>query len=101
MTEQDDCEVINMAHNYGECSFCGGEVHESRIMLDYWHHGQLFVFHDVPAGVCDQCGEQYLMASVAKALERELTSAFPPTETLVVPVIRWSQRRAAVSAASA
>ncbi len=51
---------------YGDCSFCGGEVKEDRVELDYRYKGKLFIFQNVPAGVCQQCGEKNLTAKVAK-----------------------------------
>jgi len=49
-------------HKYGDCSFCGGEVKGDKVELDYRYKGDLFVFQNVPAGVCQQCGEKYLTA---------------------------------------
>ena len=39
-------------HKYGDCSFCGGEVKEERVELDYRYKGKLYIFQNVPAGVC-------------------------------------------------
>ncbi len=44
-------------HKFGDCSFCGGEVKNSDVEMDYRHKGQLYIFQDVPGGVCQQCGE--------------------------------------------
>jgi YgiT-type zinc finger domain-containing protein len=55
-------------HEYGDCSFCGGEVKEALVELDYRYKKQLYVFRDVLTGVCQQCKEKYLVASTAKAI---------------------------------
>ena len=52
-------------HEYGDCSFCGCEVKEEFVELDYRYKKQLYIFRDVPTGVCQQCGEKYLVASTA------------------------------------
>jgi YgiT-type zinc finger domain-containing protein len=59
-----------MKHEYANCSFCGGKVVENKVKVDYRTTGdELVVFEDVPAGVCEQCGEKYYTAKVARALE--------------------------------
>ncbi len=47
-------------HKYGDCSFCGGEVKEERVELDYRYKGKLYIFQDVPTGVYQQCSEKIL-----------------------------------------
>ena len=59
-------------YKYGDCSFCGGEVKEESVELDYRYKEELYIFRDVPAGVCQQCGEKYLTARAAKAIEHEI-----------------------------
>ncbi|MBI3801816.1 MAG: YgiT-type zinc finger protein [Deltaproteobacteria bacterium] len=39
-------------HEYGDCSFCGREVKEEVAALDYCYKGNLYVFREVPVGVC-------------------------------------------------
>ena len=54
----------------GKCYFCKGNVVQREIMLDYRWGDTLVVIKDVPAGVCQQCGEKYLSSDVYKELER-------------------------------
>lgn len=63
-------EKERLMHKYGDCSFCGGEVNGDSVELDYRYKGKLYIFKEVPAGVCRQCGEKYLTARVAKEIER-------------------------------
>lgn len=78
-------------HEYGDCSFCGGEVKEETVELDYRNRGQLYVFREVPAGVCQQCGEKYLVARTAKAIEHEIRTKKEWSETVSVPVTTFSK----------
>lgn len=73
-------------HKYGDCSFCGGEVKEDKVELDYRYQGELFVFQNVPAGVCRQCGEKYLSAKIAKEIERKIQTREKWDKTISVPV---------------
>ncbi len=57
---------------YGDCSFCGGDVVLRNVELDYRHKDKLYVFQNVPAGICRQCGEKYLTAHVAKKIEHTI-----------------------------
>jgi YgiT-type zinc finger domain-containing protein len=73
-------------HRYGDCSFCGGEVKEDKVELDYRYQGKLFVFQNVPAGVCKQCGEKFLTAKIAKEIERRIKKKEKWKKTISVPV---------------
>lgn len=73
-------------HKYGDCSFCGGEVKEDMVELDYRYKGKLYIFQNVPAGVCQQCGEKYLTAAVAKKIEHRIKSKEKWGKTITVPV---------------
>lgn len=72
-------------HKYGDCSFCQGEVKEERVELDYRYKGRLYVFQNVPAGVCQQCGEKYLTAGIAKKIEKRIQEE-KWAKTISVPV---------------
>jgi YgiT-type zinc finger domain-containing protein len=78
-------------HEYGDCSFCGGEVKEEVVELDYRYKGNLYVFREVPAGVCQQCGEKYLVADTAKVIEHEIRTRKEWRETVSVPVTTFSK----------
>lgn len=73
-------------HNYGDCSFCGGEVKEKRLELDYRYKSKLYIFQNVPVGVCQQCGEKYLTAEVAKKIEHRIQTKEKWDKTITVPV---------------
>jgi len=73
---------------FGDCSFCGGEVIHRSVELDYRYKGKLYVFQDVPVGVCRQCGEKYLTARVAKKIERTIFTKNDWNE-ITVPVTNF------------
>jgi YgiT-type zinc finger domain-containing protein len=80
-----------MAHVYAACSLCGGEVVSRRIRHTYQWDGRLFVFDDVPAGVCLQCGEAYFTAETAKTMERTVLAKAKPRHTMRVPVYVYAE----------
>ena len=76
-----------MARVYHRCHFCGGEVVEQRVTVDYrWGDAFLVVIRQVPAGVCQVCGEQYLKAEVVKEMEKVAHSQEEAKEVLRIPV---------------
>ena len=56
-------------HKRDACSYCGGEVKPGRVKIDIWSKEKLYVFEGVPAGVCQQCGEQYFTPAVSKKMD--------------------------------
>ena len=78
-------------HKYGDCSFCGGEVKEEKVELDYRYKGGLYIFQNVPAGVCRQCGEKYLTAEVAKEIEHKIQTKEQWDKTIAVPIDVFSE----------
>jgi YgiT-type zinc finger domain-containing protein len=76
MTEPDDL-----------CDLCGGELRAGTTRLDVWRGDELVVITDVPADVCQQCGEAYIAAEVAKRVERFLPQCRDrvPQRYLTVP----------------
>lgn len=76
-----------MKRKYDSCYFCGGQVAEKHVTVDYrWGGDLLAILKNVPAGVCQTCGEQYFKADVVKAMERSANSRRKAVETVEVPV---------------
>ncbi len=71
------------------CSFCDGELEERLVQYEYRWEGNIFVFEDVPALVCRQCGEKYFDAKVVKAMERAVLAQMEPKRILQVPVFSY------------
>jgi len=56
--------------SYDDCSFCGGRVTEKHVQKACWWGDKLTAIVDnVPAGVCEQCGERYYQARILKEVE--------------------------------
>ena len=59
-------------HKYHDCSYCGGVVKADKVKIDLRWKNKLYIFENVPAGVCRQCGEQYFTAQVSKRMEQSI-----------------------------
>jgi YgiT-type zinc finger domain-containing protein len=90
MKGQEGKKEARPMHEYGDCSFCGGEVKGERVELDYRYKGRLFIFQNVPAGVCRQCSEKYLTAEVAREIEHKILTKEKWDRTITVPVESFS-----------
>jgi YgiT-type zinc finger domain-containing protein len=75
-----------MTKKYSDCFYCGGVVEEQLVPRELRWQGQLFIFENVPMGVCTQCREKFLKPEVAKAIDRVLREQRKPTRTMQVPV---------------
>lgn len=57
-------------NKYDDCNYCGGRVTERSIQKDWWWGDKLIAIIDnVPAGVCEQCGERFYKSKVLKNIE--------------------------------
>jgi len=55
---------------FDDCTYCGGRVTLRRVRkLCWWGDRLMAIVDNVPAGVCEQCGERYYEAKVLKTIE--------------------------------
>jgi YgiT-type zinc finger domain-containing protein len=66
-------------------------LEERLVQHEYHWEGKLFVFEDVPARVCRQCGEKYFDARVVKAMEKAVLNQLEPKRILHVPVFSYAE----------
>jgi len=72
-----------------KCYFCKAKVVKQQVMVDYRWGDTLVVIKDVPAGVCQQCGEKYLESGVYKELERLAKSKSHATGKMTIDVLAF------------
>ena len=76
-----------MTRIYHKCHFCGGEVIEKKITVDYrWGEELIALIENVPTGICQICGEQYLKAEIVKEMEILAHSTENPKKLIQVPL---------------
>lgn len=79
-----------MTKKYSDCFQCGGVVKEQSMPHELRWQGKLFLFENVPMGVCVQCGEKVLKPQVAKSIDHILQEHKKPARTIQVPVYSFS-----------
>ncbi len=77
-------------YQYADCSFCGGPVQEELVTVVRLHKGRIIVIEDVPAGVCQQCGERYYRGPVVEDIEQLMNEPCPSAREVTVPVMKFA-----------
>ncbi len=81
-----------MANQYSDCFYCGGSVEEKPAPREIRWQGKLYIFENVPMGVCTQCGEKYIKPEVAKSIDQLLQEQKQPSKTIEVPVYQYERK---------
>ena len=68
------------------CHFCGGQQREELTTFVYEDDGRLVVVRNVPALVCQTCGEREYTPDITHRLYTYVRESPRPTATLIVPL---------------
>ena len=76
-----------------KCYFCKGTVKAERITHIHRWGEQVVILEDVPADVCQQCGEVYFAPAILKVMDRlvENRQREKPKREFLVPVYSFSE----------
>ena len=75
----------------GRCYFCKGKVLEKKVKIDFHWGDDLLVIKDVPAEVCQQCGEKYFSSETYKVMKELAKSKAKPIRHIMVEVIKFEK----------
>ena len=65
-----DKEKILRAYKKMKCFFCGGEMKNGKTTYTINKKGYHLLIDDVPAWICEQCGEPYFEGKVVDAIQK-------------------------------
>jgi len=71
------------------CYFCKGKVVEKKVSVDFRWGDELAVIENVPAEVCQQCGEKYFSPEVYKEMENLAKAKEKSVKHIAIDVIRF------------
>jgi len=71
------------------CYFCQGKLLCKKINHVHTWGDKIFLFEDVPAEVCTQCGETYFSPDVLDRMDEVATSDMMPKATVSVPIFSF------------
>ncbi|MBI4548225.1 MAG: type II toxin-antitoxin system MqsA family antitoxin [Ignavibacteriae bacterium] len=75
-----------MSNTFEYCYQCGGVLQLQRVKKIHTWKGELIgVIENVPAWVCNQCGERYYDGEVLEKIDRMMKERTTPTRTFTVP----------------
>ena len=70
-----------------KCDLCNGEYREKVVVRNYRRRGKTIVVEDVPALVCDRCGDTLIREETVAAIDELLDKEAEPRE--YAPVYRF------------
>lgn len=77
-----------------KCYFCSGVIKRRKVRVDYRWGDKLTVLENVPAWVCNQCGEKYFDAEIAKKMEQLAKTKEKIKKSITVPVKEFGKAKA-------
>lgn len=75
-----------------KCYFCKGKLAHERIRHVHRWGNRIVIFDNVPAEVCQQCGEVYLSPEVLQLMDEMTLQDYQPKAVLSVPVFSLPER---------
>ena len=72
------------------CYYCKGDITQKKVIVDYRWGNKLCIIKDVPALVCDQCGEKYFDSKVSRTMEKIVLNGENKIDLINVPVCEFS-----------
>ncbi|MGA2618119.1 MAG: type II toxin-antitoxin system MqsA family antitoxin [Thermoguttaceae bacterium] len=80
-TAQHDSQVVV------PCTYCGSDTRADMVRAAFWGRQGLLAIEDIPARVCQRCGEQFYDDQTAQRIENIVDgSGEAPTRQILVPV---------------
>lgn len=58
-----------------ECEACGGELKLEKVNLEDYQGGKLYMMENVPAYVCQECGEIWVPEPIMQEFEKMIETA--------------------------
>jgi len=74
------------------CIFCGGKLEKKRVTFTYEQDDKYLLVENVPAEVCNKCGEKTYSPEVTDQLLRFAKDEFQPVRRIEVPVFDFAER---------
>jgi YgiT-type zinc finger domain-containing protein len=68
------------------CALCQGRMTEQLVTYSQFINGQFVIVENVPALVCEQCGDRLYSPDVVERLQELIWSQAKPVRTVTVPV---------------
>ncbi len=74
-----------------KCFYCGCDVEKKVVNFIYDENDRYIVIENVPANVCQNCGERLYSPEVTDQLLRFARNEFKPVKTIEIPVFDYAK----------
>jgi len=75
-----------------KCIFCGGKLKKDNVTFTYQDDHKYIIVEDVPAEVCNSCGEKIYSPAVTDDLLKFAKNKFHAVKTIKVPVFNFVEK---------
>ncbi|MDM8522280.1 type II toxin-antitoxin system MqsA family antitoxin [Desulfococcaceae bacterium HSG8] len=75
---------------YDRCDLCGGILSAGKTSLEIRRNGDIIILNDIPADLCEQCGESYISAEISEKLDHFLEEYRQHRPDRYIPVPEFS-----------
>ena len=69
-----------------ECDLCGGKIINKKVSYSLFYEGHWVIVENVPANICQQCGERLFAPEVVEELQNVIWSKKAPVKKIETPV---------------
>jgi len=69
-----------------KCDICGGKRKREKIVYSIYYNQSPIIIENVPADVCEQCGEQFFDPETVEMIQQVVWSSKTPKRTIATPV---------------
>ena len=76
---------------FDDCEHCGGKVRTKRVTVDLRRGTRLYIFRNVPVGVCANCGERYCPGPLLEQFDEIAQHAVNGAKTVKVRAFDYAQ----------
>jgi YgiT-type zinc finger domain-containing protein len=76
-----------MIQKFDRCEYCDGLVRARRVTVDLRRGNKLYVFYNVPIGVCTRCGERYYPGPILERLDELAAHGMNGAKRMSVPTL--------------
>ena len=74
-----------------QCQYCGADTDENVVKAAFWGNTGLVAIEDIPARVCQECGEQFYDEETARKIEQVIADpTVKAKREILVPVFSLS-----------
>lgn len=76
-----------------KCFLCSGKTVKKLVTAENWWGDELTLIENVPAWVCDSCGEQYFEPEVCEELDRLRNTPPAAKRVIQIPVYNFPKTK--------